>query len=76
MNTSNMLVLRSTGRVCFNFPWQGEHSACPWNQSKYLRVMIPLNSVEARSSQKKVHVQIVRKDSINKVVETTPTLHH
>lgn len=60
-----IMRLRSTKRQVFPLTWTGgKGSACPWNQDTHMRVTIPFTAVERRNSDKNMHIQIVRKDSL------------
>jgi len=60
----NIYKLKSTNRVAYAFPWESAKAPCPWNQSQYERVVIPFTETEKRNSNRKVHIQIVRRDKL------------
>lgn len=64
MNNQKIYMLTSTGRQVFPFHWESKALPCPWKDETYMRVLIPLNEQERRSSDKKVHTQIVKRSKI------------
>lgn len=68
MIRNDLFKLKSSGRVCYPFPWESRATPQPWKPG-YMRVMIPLTQSERRNSQKKCHTQIVRNENLEKVKE-------
>lgn len=63
-----------TGRACYDFPWHSS-GPCPWDQGKYIRVVMPFTDREARNSHKKVHIQIIKRSSLELVKPTRLMIH-
>lgn len=76
MNAQKVYMLNSTGRQVFLFPWESRGAQCPWDDSKYIRVLIPLNAAERRNSNKKVHTQIIRRDNLREVRQMRMKITH
>ena len=52
--------------IVTEFPWVAKQIPCPWDDSKFARVMIPFNAVEQRNHKHaKQHTQIVRRDRLS-----------
>ena len=64
MNNHKIYMLNSTGRQVFPFPWESKFAPCPWDDSTYMRVLIPLSENEKRNSTKIVHTQIIKRSKI------------
>ena len=71
---NHVYKLKATGRIAYSFPWESAKTPCPWNQSKYERVVIPFTEIEKRNSGKKVHIQVVRRDKLELVKNQNPKL--
>lgn len=57
------LVLKKSGREVAILRWIAPNIPKPW-PSTHERVVIPLSAEEKRNSDKKFHIQIVRKDNL------------
>jgi len=66
MSEKKKLVLRKSGREVAILRWIAPNLPKPWPNT-HERVLIPLTPDERRNSDKKFHIQIVRKDALIEV---------
>lgn len=53
-------------RTVTDFPWIAKQTPCPWNDSKYARVMIPFTDAEqSKHKHAKQHIQIVNRNRLS-----------
>lgn len=64
--------IKSSNRICQIFPWLAPEGR-PWDEG-YERVVIPLSEKEQMNSKKKCHIQIVRRDNLERVQQNRLTL--
>lgn len=58
------MKLKSTGQNVFSYPWTGDSGCCPWDEKKYLRVLIPLTHRSRKGNLLKD--EIVRREQLDK----------
>lgn len=62
----NLRSKNGSTRIVTEFPWVAKQVPCPWDDSKFARVMIPYNATEQRNHKHlKQHTQIVRRDRLS-----------
>lgn len=72
MRQFNLRSKDGTTRVVTDFPWIAKQVPCPWDESRYARVMIPFNATEQKNHKHaKQHTQIVRRERLT-IVRPVP----
>ena len=67
MQHAKLLILKSTGRICYPFPMQSTQvGQIPRG---YQRVFIPFTELEKRNSRGTGHIQVIRDSKLEAVKE-------